>query len=65
MRRVDLLNAVRIAGYHDDGSTGTRLLIESSLSMTVYLRTFREGQRMRAAGVRCLCRECEAARKDG
>ncbi len=61
MTRAQLLTAVRVAGYHDDKRTGTRLLGANRLSMATYLQAFREGRQARANGARCECLECKEA----
>lgn len=51
---------LKYAGYHDDSSTYTRLLIERprSLSFDDANAAARAGATMRQNGMKCGCREC-------
>ena len=60
MKRQDALNAIRFAGYHGDSAAGARIYIESRVSYTVYLATYRRGQQARRDGRPCGCGECAA-----
>lgn len=62
-KRERVLQAVKIAGYHEDRATGTRLLIEGRISMQSYNEAFNAGRRARAAGVRCECLDCQTERR--
>ena len=58
-RREKVLQAVKIAGYHNDTAMGTRLLIEGHLPITLYQRMFHEGRQAKEGGIRCYCMECQ------
>lgn len=63
-RDIDIGNA-RIAGYHDDRSRFTRLVVESRVRRAVLDEAWREGRRQREAGMRCGCYYCERERRRG
>ena len=58
-RRETMLTLARVAGYHDDAKTFTRLRIESRVSLPFLHEAWMAGQRAKAAGVKCPCRDCE------
>jgi hypothetical protein len=57
-REVALINA-RVAGYHDDARSFTRLRIESRVAIAYLNEQWRLGQKMKAAGVPCTCTDCK------
>lgn len=59
--REVVLSKLRVAGYHEDLASFTRLLIEERISHSVAREQFRAGRDMKAAGVRCDCHECKEA----
>lgn len=61
MTRKQRLDAIKVAGYHDDRRTATRLYIEGRLSLPAMQEAFAQGARARAAGVPCSCFECKGA----
>lgn len=58
MRRLDLLALFRIAGYHNDQGQFVRLLVENRISKQAADKSYKDGQDMRAKGVKCHCYEC-------
>lgn len=58
MKRVDLLNALRFAGYHDDKTEYVRLYVGNRVARMVAEEAFRSGARARRAGVACTCSKC-------
>ena len=58
MTRPQLLTHLRTAGYHGDSQAFTRLLIENRITTQKARRAWREGQAVRANGVRCDCADC-------
>lgn len=61
MKRPDALAYMRIAGYHSDRATFTRLLIESRVARTAADEAFRAGERAKAGGMACACPTCRKA----
>lgn len=61
MKREHLTSLMRVAGYHGDHATFTRLFIENRISKKAADEAFRSGERARANGVKCTCRSCVAA----
>lgn len=58
MTRAVALALARVAGYHADTRAWTRLLIEARVNRPAMRAAYDQGVRARAAGVRCICREC-------
>lgn len=58
MTRRDALIAVKVAGYHDDARTGTRLYVENRMSRSAFNEAWTNGARARRAGVKCSCFHC-------
>lgn len=58
MKRADALIACRVAGYHDDRRTFTRVYTEHRVTYKAAQAEFDRGVRMRAAGVSCGCPSC-------
>jgi len=56
--RKNLLELIKIAGYHGDHRTGARLYCESRMSRKAYDDAWQLGQKLKANGAKCLCREC-------
>ncbi len=59
MKREVLTTLIRVAGYHDDRATFTRLYIENRISKPKADEAYRSGRQAKAAGVRCDCHECK------
>lgn len=59
-RRTVMLTKLRVAGFHDDRATFTRVYVEERISLAVAREQFAIGRQQRAAGVRCDCYECKA-----
>lgn len=58
-REIALANA-RVAGYHQDRRTFTRLRVESRVHVQYLNAAWHAGQKAKAAGVPCDCRECKS-----
>lgn len=65
MKRADALAWIRIAGYHDDTASYTRLYIENRVSYTAARAAFTAGRAQRAAGSRCTCSDCKKEASHG
>ncbi|AWI53193.1 hypothetical protein DEH84_06930 [Aquabacterium olei] len=61
MSRADVLDWMRIAGYHADMRTFLRLYTENRISKRVADEAYRTGTRQKLAGMRCMCHECTKA----
>lgn len=57
-KRENALGWMRIAGYHDDKRTFTRLLFENRVSRKAADEAWQQGQRQKQAGMRCTCYYC-------
>jgi hypothetical protein len=57
-RRDKVLTMLRVAGYHDDKATWTRVYCENRVAFAAAQIAFNEGQRTKANGVKCSCFEC-------
>ena len=60
MKRTAALGWIRIAGYHGDKASFTRLYIENRVSRAAADAAWRSGANARNAGVPCNCSECRA-----
>lgn len=58
-KRDAAMGQARIAGYHGDKQTFTRLIVESHVASDTLYRAWGEGARAKTQGVRCTCKECE------
>ncbi|MDH4172113.1 MAG: hypothetical protein OEW90_01810 [Betaproteobacteria bacterium] len=58
MKREDALTLAKVAGYHNDSRSFTRLIIEQRVNRATMNRAWHAGTNARAAGVLCDCREC-------
>lgn len=58
MKRNDLINAIKFAGYHSDARTFTRLTIENRISIIAAGQAYARGIEARKAGQRCGCGDC-------
>lgn len=59
MKRKDALTATRIAGYHDDSRSFTRLLVEHRISKQAADNEWTRGKNIKKAGVPCSCHNCK------
>lgn len=59
--QVWLTNA-RIAGYHHDATTFTRLIIEARVARDAMNKAWRTGQEQRKNGMPCGCWQCNHRR---
>lgn len=57
-KRDTALTCAKIAGYHDDRKTFTRLLIECRVNSPAMHEAFRVGQQAKSIGIKCNCRDC-------
>lgn len=62
MTRALVLAYMRIAGYHDDRATFTRLYIENRIGRARANEAFRAGQAAKLRGVPCTCTTCNPTR---
>jgi len=60
MKRADALIHIRVAGYHSDSRAFTRLYVENRVSRSAADAEWHRGAAMKAAGVPCTCRDCNA-----
>lgn len=60
-KRQTALTLARIAGYHEDTATFTRLIIESRVARPAMNEAFLNGRTARASGMKCNCYECKKA----
>jgi len=58
-QRQITLAAIRVAGYHDDLRTATRLYTENRISRKAYEEAFSQGVRQKKLGVPCSCYTCK------
>ena len=58
LTRRQTLDRVRMAGYHGDRARATRLYVEGRAAIGAVQLAYAEGERAKAAGVRCACRKC-------
>lgn len=58
MTRIQARTYARIAGYHGDRRTFTRLIVEARVARPAMLTEWANGERAKAAGVSCTCAEC-------
>lgn len=56
-RQISLTRA-KIAGYHDDSRSFTRLIIESRVNRQAMNEAWNNGKIAKQNGVRCNCHEC-------
>lgn len=61
MKRSDVTNHLRFAGYHNDQRAFTRLYIENQISLSAAKEAYASGERARAVGVKCTCPACKEA----
>lgn len=59
MKRKDALTVCKVAGYHNDRVTFTRVYIENRISRTAADEAWRSGEAAKRAGVRCVCADCQ------
>jgi hypothetical protein len=57
--RKNLLERIKVAGYHGHYREGTRLYCENRISRKVYEEAWQLGRALKANGAKCTCRECE------
>jgi len=57
-KRQIAIQCAKVAGYHEDSSTFTRLIIESRVGRPLMNEAFLIGRKARAAGVKCGCYDC-------
>lgn len=61
MTRRQAINHLRVAGYHADMASFTRLYVENRVSIQAARAAYAEGERMRDNGVQCTCFDCKHA----
>lgn len=60
-QRETALTLARIAGYHDDSATFTRLIIEKRVNRQAMQEAFLNGRQAKASGMKCSCHNCRNA----
>ena len=58
-KREHALAAAKIAGYHGDSRTFTRLIIECRVNRAAMNSAWYAGEQAKHAGVVCNCRDCQ------
>jgi hypothetical protein len=59
MTRAQAIHHIRVAGYHEDAARFARLYVENRISKPAATQAYRDGKKLRAAGIRCGCNICE------
>lgn len=62
MKRQDALRVLKFAGYHGDTKTLIRVYVEERVSYDAAQDAYGEGKQMKANGMKCNCRDCNAAK---
>jgi len=60
-KRETALRLAKIAGYHGDSKTFTRLIIECRVNRQAMNSAWYAGERALEAGVKCHCLDCKEA----
>lgn len=58
MKRQTVIDLIGVAGYHNDKSRYTRLLIENRISLANAQKAYSDGIKAKEAGVKCACYDC-------
>jgi hypothetical protein len=58
-KRQMALQLAKIAGYHDDSTSFTHLIVENRISRPLMNDAWRAGQRAKQNGVPCTCQSCQ------
>jgi hypothetical protein len=58
MTRNQAIAHARVAGYHEDTATFTRLICEQRVNRQTMNDAFYSGRKARANGMKCSCRDC-------
>jgi hypothetical protein len=58
-KRQIALDAAKYAGYHDDSTAWTRLVVENRVNRQAMIEAFQSGRRLREAGMKCGCSACK------
>jgi hypothetical protein len=58
-KRDTALTCAKIAGYHEDKKTFTRLVIECRVNMQAMQQAFNIGRQAKANGMKCSCYDCK------
>ncbi len=64
-KREVAITKLRVAGYHNDRATWTRVYVENRVGYATAKAAFAEGERARLRGIRCECHECKLAQAAG
>jgi hypothetical protein len=57
-KRSLVLDAIKMAGYHEDHRTAMRLYVEQPVSWKAYRDAWEKGRLAKLAGIRCTCPDC-------
>jgi hypothetical protein len=55
------LASCKVAGYHNDMKSFTRVYVESRLSLVVAQEAYNQGIKLRESGMKCTCSKCKEA----
>jgi transposase len=58
MKRKDVLELIKVAGYHNDTKTHTRLYVENRISMSSANEYWSMGVQAKKNGIKCNCNSC-------
>ncbi len=62
-KRDRAIQCAKIAGYHEDTRTYTRLIVECRVNRQVMNEAFQIGRKAKVNGVKCGCYECNQTTK--
>lgn len=64
MKRQDVEQLIKIAGYHGNSGKMMRLYIDNSISKARANAFYRAGQKAKEQGFGCACKECKKEREN-
>jgi len=59
VKRKDVLDLIRIAGYHEDERAYMRLYCETRIGRAAAREAYETGLRQKAGGMKCSCFHCK------
>ncbi len=59
MTREQALTYLRVAGYHGDRASFTRLYVENRVSYVAAKKAYEQGRAALARGISCNCNDCK------
>jgi len=57
-KRDSALKWIRVASYHGDDTSATRLYLENRISRAAFNRAMNEGRKLKEEGAPCSCSRC-------